>query len=285
MKWLRFVPKNYLSWFVGAAANIPLPAPLNTFSIGIFARVYGIDTTAATRSVNEFRSIGEFFTRDIKPELRPIADGLVCPVDGKLRSVESPAHEGSLTQVKGIHYSIPELLGNAAESTRFFGGSAFSFYLSPTDAHHIHAPCDGEIVKTVHIPGKLWPVNDWAINNVPALFAVNERVVTIINSTHGLFAVVMVGATNVGKIEATYTSLVTNTRPWAHQTQRTFVHEPGIPVVRGAKIGTFHMGSSVVLLSERRVHGEDCLLEQSGERAVRYGGSLLEVSCRAEKII
>ncbi len=278
MKWLRFVPKNYLSWFVGTAANIPLPAPLNTFSIGIFARAYGIDTTAATKTVSQFRSIGEFFTRDMKPELRPIAEGLVCPVDGKLRRVESPAHEGMLTQVKGVSYSIPELLGNAPESSRFFGGSAYSFYLSPTDAHHIHAPCDGEIVKTVHIPGKLWPVNDWAINNVPALFAVNERVITFINSSKGLFAVVMVGATNVGKIEAAYTSLVTNIRPWVHQTQKEFVHQPGIPVMRGAKIGTFHMGSSVVLLTERRVHGEDRLLEQSGGRVVRYGESLIDVA-------
>jgi phosphatidylserine decarboxylase len=119
--------------------------------------------------------------------------------------------------------------------------------------HHIFSPVAGEVIKTVHIPGRLWPVNDWALSNVDRLFAVNERVVTFIDSGdngYGLVCVVMVGATNVGRIALTYTDVESNLKPWQKRSIRTIEHAPPIFVKAGEKIGTFKMGSSVLVLVE-----------------------------------
>ncbi len=253
MRFLSFLPKSYLSWFVGHAARLPLPRPLARFSISLFAQAYSIDSTLATRPLESFRSIGDFFTRDLKPECRPIGEGAVSPVDGTLRSCQELTASGEATQVKGKTFSVSELLAGDEVVGRFEHGQLWNFYLSPQDAHHIHSPVDGRIVRTIHIPGKLWPVNDWALNSIDRLFAVNERVVSIIESNLGTVAVVMVGATNVGRIKLTYSDFVTNRFPWAHKVTTTIEHEAPIVVHRGQKLGTFMMGSSVLLVSERQL--------------------------------
>jgi phosphatidylserine decarboxylase len=253
MKFLTFVPKSYLSWFIGMMANIPLPQPIAGWLIGWFISAYKIDPSTATRSLKDFRSIGEFFTRDLKPELRPIAEGIVCPVDGTLRVACDLSTGGEVTQIKGKTFTVPALVGQDPLASRFEKGQLWNYYLSPQDAHHIFSPVDGTIVRTVHIPGKLWPVNNWALSSIDELFCVNERIVTFIESSHGLVAVVMVGATNVGRIKLAYHSLETNTAPWVRHSQRTIEHIPPRAVKRGEKIGTFKMGSSVLLVFEARV--------------------------------
>ena len=251
MEILRYLPLSYLSWFLGALANLPLPRPLARWTILIFARAYRIDWTLASRPLESYRSIGEFFTRDLRDGLRPIAVAeLVSPVDGKLRDCENLQSSGAITQVKGRQYTVSGLLANDPCAESFATGQLWNFYLSPSDAHHIHAPVDGAIVKTVRIPGKLWPVNDWALNSIDELFAVNERIVTYIQTSRGLVAVVMVGATNVGRVSLSYTLLETNQAPWKPKKVHCQLHQPAIPVVKGQKIGTFKMGSSVVVLCE-----------------------------------
>jgi phosphatidylserine decarboxylase len=251
MRILSVVPKSYLSWGLGHLARLPLPRPLARLSVSLFAQAYSIDHSLSARPIDSFRSVGEFFTRDLKPEVRPIADGPVCPVDGRLRACVPLSPGGEVTQVKGRSFTVEQLLGNADLARRFESGQLWNFYLSPQDAHHIHAPVDGRIVETIHIPGKLWPVNDWALHNVDGLFVVNERVVSLIESEHGLVAVVMVGATNVGRIRLAYMDLVTNRAPWAPKKRQIFRHDPSLPIKRGEKLGTFMMGSSVLVVSEK----------------------------------
>ena len=252
MKYISFLPKSYLSWFIGTMANIPLPQPFSGWLVGWFVNAYKIDPSMATRPMRDFRSIGEFFTRDLKPHLRPIAEGVVCPVDGTLRAAVDLSSGGEVTQVKGKTFTVSALLGNDPFVSRFAQGQLWNYYLSPQDAHHIFSPVDGKIVRTVHIPGKLWPVNDWALASVDGLFCVNERVVTFIESAQGLVAVVMVGATNVGRIALAYDTLETNTAPWVRHAQRSIEHSNPIAVGRGEKLGTFKMGSSVLVVFEKR---------------------------------
>ncbi len=274
MEMLRYIPKAYLSWFVGHLIRLPLPGPLARLSIRIFAKLYSIDPSMATLPLSGYRCIGDFFVRDLRPELRPIGGPIACPVDGKLRSCADLDTAGEVTQVKGISYKVSELLGNDPLTERFQQGQLWNFYLSPHDAHHIHSPVDGRIVKTVHLPGALWPVNDWALHSIPGLFAVNERVVSFIESDLGLVAVVMVGATNVGRIKLSYIDVETNKAPWKRSQSQTFQHSSPIEVTRGAKIGTFKMGSSVILITERR------LVELSvcgGDCQVRYGSPLTDL--------
>jgi len=271
MRILSVMPKSYLSWSLGHLARLPLPGPLARFSVSLFAQAYSIDHSIATEPIGSFRSIGDFFTRDLKPEVRPIASGPVCPVDGRLRSCVQLGPGGEVTQVKGKSFTVAQLLGDAELARRFESGQLWNFYLSPQDAHHIHAPVDGRISQTIHVPGKLWPVNDWALNAVDGLFVVNERVISLIESEHGLVAVVMVGATNVGRIKLAYMDLVTNRAPWAPKRRQLFRHEPSIAVSRGEKLGTFMMGSSVLLVSERPL--APCPQGRDGSR-VEYGRSL-----------
>jgi phosphatidylserine decarboxylase len=271
MKALRYIPKSYLSWCLGSLAHIPLPQPFAALLVGVFARAYNIDPSTATESFTSFPSIGRFFTRDLKPELRPIGEGVVSPVDGTLRRAENISSDGRIVQVKDKTYQLSTLVGDADIARRLAQGQSWNFYLSPHDAHHIYAPVDGEIKQTVHIPGKLWPVNDWALTNIESLFAVNERVVTVIESSYGIVAVVMVGATNVGRISLAYTDIETNTRPWRKTPQSIIEHSPAISVKKGAKIGTFKMGSSVILLTEQRLFDLKSVREL---QKVKYGDSL-----------
>lgn len=252
MQWISYLPKSYVSWFVGTMANLPLPKPLSSILVRWFARAYKIDTSLAIRPLESFSSIGAFFTRDLRPEVRPVGEGIVSPVDGTLRSAQDVSAVGDVTLVKGRNYSIAGLLGNDPRASRFANGQVWNFYLSPQDAHHIFSPVDGAIVRSVHVPGKLWPVNDWAISAVDGLFVVNERVISFIETVNGLVAVVMVGATNVGRIALTYAPVESNRAPWRAHHQRTLEHAPAIPVSRGDKIGTFKMGSTVVLVFENR---------------------------------
>lgn len=256
---------------MGKIANLPVPWPLNEISIRIFARAYKIDLTTATKPVCDYRSVGDFFTRDLHPHLRPIEQGFVSPVDGRLRCIDPIPAEGILTQTKGKSYTTVDLLGDEELAKKFCGGTCFNFYFSPTDSHHIYAPCAGHIISTIHIPGKLWPVNDWALNNVDGLFAVNERVVTLIDTGEESIAVVMVGATNVGRIEVAYTNFVTNSAPWQSKTKDVIQHPRPIPVAKGEKIGTFYMGSSVVVLTSRE---HEITTPFVPDQQVRYGEHL-----------
>lgn len=275
MQWISYIPKSYLSWFVGTMANLPLPKPLANLLVGWFARAYKVDCSLAIRPMESFPSIGAFFTRDLRPEVRPIRNGITCPVDGTLRSVEDVSSIGEVTLVKGKSYSIARLLGEDPLAQRFEQGQVWNFYLSPQDAHHIFSPVDGSIIKSVHIPGKLWPVNDWAISAVDGLFVVNERVVTFIESPFGLVAVVMIGATNVGRISLSYAPIETNRAPWSAHRQQTIDHQPPIAVARGEKIGTFKMGSTVVVVFEKR----HCDPSQVGSQLkVTYGSELKALS-------
>jgi phosphatidylserine decarboxylase len=266
----RYLPLSYLSWFIGVLANLPLPQPLAKWSIRVFARAYRIDLTKATKPLEEYRCIGEFFIRDLKPEERPLGEGFISPVDGTLRAYLELSPGMRISQVKGREYTLQQLLADDASVARLENGALWNMYLSPSDAHHIFSPVDGEIVRTVHIPGKLWPVNDWALRSVDRLFAVNERVVTFIESAQGLVAVIMIGATNVGRISLHYTSLETNTRPWATRSVQASNHTD-IKVRAGAKIGTFKMGSSVIVVAEN--HRSTTVVGHA-PRSLRYGEAL-----------
>ena len=267
---LRYVPKNYLSYIVGQLVSIKLPSPLRGWVIRTFVRTFKIDLSEATKELSDYESIGALFIRDLKDGARPIGNGVVSPVDGKVREVA--LIEGDrLLQVKDKTYSFSKLVGSSDLAAEYNEGQSFNFYLSPPDYHHIHAPISGEIRYLSYIPGKLWPVNDWAFNNIDGLFAVNERVVIEILGEGQRALLVLVGATNVGKISLTFHNLVTNKwrSPWARRTPREF--DVSFQIEKGERLGTFHMGSSVVLF----LNGEALPpFESQPSRGVKFGEAL-----------
>lgn len=269
-RYLRYVPKNRLSRAVGRLVHARLPRPIARMLVHRFARAYKIDTAAAGKPLHHYPSIGHFFIRDLREGLRPIESDFVSPVDGVLRNF-GIVENGRIEQVKGKTYTVDRFLGDEAYSRRYQGGAFFNLYLSPQDYHHVHSPVGGNVVRSVHIPGKLWPVNDWSLANIDELFSVNERVVTYIECTLGLVAVVMIGATNVGKISVTYDSFISNA---GQKETAARDYQPPVPIAAGDRLGTFHMGSSVVVLLEPgRVDLTRVRLEAG--KKVQYGAAVL----------
>ncbi|HEX2831572.1 MAG TPA: archaetidylserine decarboxylase [Thermoanaerobaculia bacterium] len=269
-RFLRYVPKNHLSRAVGRLVHARLPRPVARRLVHWFARSYQIDLDAAGKPAHEYPSIGHFFIRDLREGLRPIESDFVSPVDGTLRGFGT-IENGRLEQVKGKSYTVARFLGDEDDARRYTGGAYFNLYLSPQDYHHVHSPVRGSIVRSIHIPGKLWPVNDWSMDNIDELFSVNERIVTYIDGDLGRVAVVMIGATNVGKMTVTYDSFISN----AGQ-NKTASRDYATPVAinAGDRLGTFHMGSSVVLLFEPgRVDLARVRLEVG--KKTRYGMAVL----------
>ncbi|HTO98165.1 MAG TPA: archaetidylserine decarboxylase [Myxococcales bacterium] len=253
---LRLLPKNTLSRAVGAACRANAPRPVVRALIRAFARKYGVDEAEAERPIEEYPTFTEFFTRRLKPGLRPIAPGEglpVSPVDGTLGELGEIV-DSRLYQAKGKHYTLPELIGGPAaeEDARQFAGGAFcTIYLAPRNYHRIHAPLGGRIAGYVSMPGQLWPVNPVGVRNVEKLFCVNERLSTFLATPRGPCGVVAVGATNVGRIRAVYDDVVTNARRTRQAARR--MYEQPLPVEKGGELAVFEMGSTVVLLFARGV--------------------------------
>jgi phosphatidylserine decarboxylase len=245
------VPKNALSRLVGALTRWEAPRALLDWIIGGFAARYGIDL-GECEPPSSYRTFGEFFARQLKPGRRPITPGeevVVSPVDGVV-SETGLATTGRLLQAKGIDYTVAALLGDAGAAGRFEGGAWATIYLSPRDYHRIHFPLGGRVTGWRYVPGKLWPVNPASVRTVPSLFAINERLIVHLDTPLGACAVVAVGATVVGRVRASFDASVPPTNlPGALMQHATYAAP--IAVEKGAELGAFEMGSTVILLFER----------------------------------
>jgi len=277
---LRLLPKNAISRAVGAATRWPLPAPIRRWAMRAFARRYGVDLTECG-PLDGFRTFGEFFARPLRDGLRPVAPGddvVVSPVDGVVSEV-GVAEGGRLVQAKGLSYTLEALLVDPPLAARLRGGAYATIYLSPRDYHRIHFPLGGRIAGWRYVPGSLWPVNPASVRTVPNLFAVNERLVTVIDTPLGRCAVVAVGATVVGRVRAYYDLGCPATN---HPNGRIAVrdYEQPIPVEKGAQLGAFEMGSTVILVLEP---GRAALRLQPGER-VRVGQAIGQGTERAARV-
>jgi phosphatidylserine decarboxylase len=185
--------------------------------------------------------------------VRPIARddrAVVSPADGCIS--EAGRIDGDrLLQAKGRHYRLAELLAAQPWASRFEGGSFATIYLAPFNYHRVHMPLRGELKDTVYVPGRLFSVNALTAQHVPQLFARNERILTLFDTAYGQMALVMVGALNVGSMATVWAGDIT---PAA---QRVITHVPAGPTTleKGAELGRFNMGSTVILLFEPdRVH-------------------------------
>lgn len=242
---LRFLPRNLISRAFGAFAAMERPRWFVRRFKRWFAGRFKINLDEAARPIDEYSSLLTFFTRELKPGARTIdesADALVSPVDAAIGAF-GRIENGTMLQAKGMSYTVAAFLGEA-HAADFLNGWYLTLYLSPRDYHRIHAPCAGKIRTTIYRAGTLWPVNPPAVKNIPALFAVNERATPILESAHQKIAIGMVGATNVGSIRLAYRDFVTN-RGGASQ---DLTHEPPVEIARGQHVGTFELGSTVVLL-------------------------------------
>jgi phosphatidylserine decarboxylase len=243
----RWFPKRAFSRLLGALAAAPWPGWLLRPLIALYVRAFRIEMAQFVVPPEGFRTFNAFFTRAVRPELRPAAadpQALLCPVDGAVIAA-GPIASGRLLQAKGHPYRLEALLGGAPGWQAYDGGSALTLYLSPRDYHRIHSPCAGRVVRFAYVPGDLWTVSPMGVRGVPGLFARNERVVSFIAADFGELAVVAVGATVVGSVRVVYHGLRTN-RPGARPLAGAL--QPPFPLARGAELGRFELGSTVIVL-------------------------------------
>ena len=233
---------------------------------------YGVNMAeAADSDPAAYASFNEFFTRALRDGARPMADATyVCPVDGAISQC-GPIDGDQLFQAKGHTYGIRALVGgDAALAARFDDGKFATLYLSPRDYHRIHMPCDGRLVRMIHVPGQLFSVNPTTARGVPGLFARNERVVCVFESADGPFVMVLVGATIVGSIATVWHGVVTPPRPGTVRDWR--YDDRAVALRKGEEMGRFLLGSTVVLLFPKdtlRFHEA-----WAPERAIRMGEAM-----------
>lgn len=229
--------------------------PWKNWQIRWFIRRYGVDMGIALESdAFSHPNFNSFFTRALKPSARPIAgeaNAIACPVDGAVS--EAGVIDGDkLFQAKGAYYSVTSLLGGSEErALPFMGGHFATLYLSPRDYHRIHMPLQGELEEMVYVPGELFSVSPRTARTVPRLFARNERVVTIFQTPCGPMAMVLVGAMFVANIETVWAGVVAprgerDILSWGYRHRHA--DTPAILLEKGAEMGRFNMGSTVILL-------------------------------------
>jgi phosphatidylserine decarboxylase len=246
---LRWLPKSAMSHCIGWAAQRPVPRQLRIPLYTRFANTYGIDLAELDRPLDAFRSLDEFFTRPLPNGSRPIAQGddvAVSPCDGVLSEV-GLAEAGRLLQCKGRDYTVRGLLADETEARPFVGGAYATIYLAPHNYHRVHAPTEGAVSGYRHVPGAFFPVNQASVQQVAGLFSINERLVTYIDGPLGRVAVVMVAAIGVSHITVTYDTIETHSAG-AKDEPRAKEYQPPRPIAKGAELGTFHLGSTVILL-------------------------------------
>lgn len=238
-------------------------------SAAAFAKLVGADPAEAEHPIDRYESVLDFFTRRLRPGARPVdpdPSALVSAVDGRILA-EGPVGDGRLVQSKDRRYPLAALLEDEAEAARMTGGAYVTVYLSPRDYHRIHAPADGRIESARVIPGALWPVNDMGTRFKRDLFVANRRVVTALDTERfGRVLVIMVGATNVGAIRATFDPELT--RDFGAPRRRDY--DPRPEVARGDELGIFELGSTVIVVTEAPVR----LIDRTPGDGVRMGQRL-----------
>ncbi len=246
------LPKQALTTFAGRVASTEGGA-MTTALIRNFVRRYGVNMAEALNpDIASYRTFNEFFTRPLKPGARPLARAeLICPVDGAI-SQFGPIERDQIVQAKGHQYSTTALVGGDEALARTFDDGLFAtLYLSPRDYHRIHMPCDGRLLRMIHVPGALFSVNPTTARGVPGLFARNERVVCVFERPkgRGTFVLVLVGATIVGSMATVWHGLVNpprtgQVRDWHYDTPQ----QAPIALRQGEEMGRFLLGSTVVML-------------------------------------
>lgn len=244
----HLVPQHGLSRVVGAIAACRWGVVKAPF-IGWFAKRYEVDLDEAKCSdLSQFKSFNDFFTRELKPGMRPIdtdKGAVVSPADGAINQLGNIAN-GTLLQAKGRHFNLVSLLGGDPELAEAFQeGSFCTVYLSPKDYHRVHMPLAGTLTRMIHVPGKLFSVNQLTSENVDSLFARNERVVCFFETEFGPMALVLVGAMIVASVDTVWAGQVCPGR----KTSAHINYEGQVPPVRigkGEEMGRFKLGSTVV---------------------------------------
>ncbi len=248
----RLLPEQLLGRWVRALTRVRTPWVRNLL-IRTFIHTYPVDLDEIEHPAPEaWENLNAFFTRPLKPGVRPVAPGsrtVVCPCDGLLEEL-GYADGGHLLQAKRFRYRLADLLAlDDTAAGSFHGGATATIYLAPQDYHRVHMPLTARVTETVYVPGRRWAVNRRTVRTVEGLFAANERVIVWCESDEGRFAVVLVGALNVASISLAWCGEIASTA----RVVRTHhaINDPALRIPAGGLLGQFNLGSTVIIVAER----------------------------------
>lgn len=270
------VPQQKLSETAGrlAASNNPL---VKKAFVHTFAKAYGITLDEyARKNLADFNSFNDFFTRELAADARPIdatEQGIVSPADGMISQI-GYIDQNQLLQAKGRHYEVGHLLADTANSDAnyFDGGSFATVYLAPSNYHRVHMPFDGKLIETRYVPGTLFSVNNVTAQNVPDLFARNERLVCLFDTEFGRASVVLVGAMIVAGIETVATGKI-------ERSDNIQTLEHNLSLKKGDELGRFYLGSTAIVVMPKSAGVE--WTKNMGHGSVVQMGQLLGIAAKA----
>lgn len=242
------LPHRLLSRLVHACMRIRI-SPIKNLQIWIVGGLAGVNwEEAISEDAADYATFNAFFTRELKKGARPQDPdpaAFTSPADGRISQCGRITNDRIL-QAKGHHFSVRSLLGNDAGFADFANGFFHTIYLSPRDYHRVHMPMDGKLIRVVHVPGRLFSVASYTVRQVPNLFARNERLVCLFETSHGPMAVILVGAMLVSSMETVWAGTVTP--PYGKRVATGDWSRREISLKKGDELGRFNMGSTVIVL-------------------------------------
>ena len=263
----HLLPQHTASRLVSILADTR-SSSIKNFLIGQFIKSFSVDMREAKiKQIEEFDSFNEFFTRELEEGVRSFdsdAKAICSPADGRISQC-GPIEDGRLIQAKGHEFKLDSLMGGDIDIANDFKRGWFStIYLSPRDYHRVHMPLDGKLVATRYVPGKLFSVNDVTAQSVPHLYARNERLICIFESSIGRFAIILVGAMIVAGIETVWSGQVTpgSKLPFTQE------YTGPLQLAKGDEMGRFKLGSTVILLFPEDAIDEDSFSTEPDEGGV-----------------
>ena len=244
----RLLPKHFLSRAIAKLAESKY-RPLKDWLIKRAIKTFNINMDEAlSDDLDNYENFNAFFTRELKPEVRPLdkrAKVITSPADGVV-SQSGAIRKNKILQAKNVDYSLARLVGNSLQAESYEDGTFTTIYLSPKDYHRVHIPTDGQLLSTRYIPGELFSVNQQTAQMVPNLFSRNERLVCEFESEKlGRFCVILVGAMLVAGIETVWGGME---KPGPGAVRETDYSEQNLSFAKGDEIGRFKFGSTVILL-------------------------------------
>lgn len=245
----KILPTAFLSRIFGNITRINFPDFFLKKIIVWYSKKYGVNNDDYIEPEQGFKNLDEFFTRSLikgKRKFDKTGKKILSPVDARIDSFGVITND-KLIQAKGIEYTISDLIPSPFASN-FIDGSFATLYLAPGDYHRIHSPADGKIAGWLHSPGRLFTVQEFMVKGLPGLFSINERLTSFIETKNGMIAVCKVGAMNVGRISLSYNDLITNRTFFRNKREEIFDKKSQISIKAGDELGTFHLGSTIVLL-------------------------------------
>ncbi|WP_458412422.1 phosphatidylserine decarboxylase [Schinkia sp. CFF1] len=232
--------KYFYRFLIDLTNNLYLSNIIRTYTtskvsrhiIPSFIKTFKINEGELEKTVNEYNSLHEFFTRSLFKGARPIDqddDSVISPVDGFVEDIGEISEHKNI-YVKGQLFAIKEMVGNDQAFQKYNEGIYIIIYLSPRDYHRIHSPVDGKVVSQWELGGKSYPVNKWGLKYGRAPLAKNYRKISEISCRGSHVALAKVGALFINSITLTHKNEILS---------------------KGEEIGYFSFGSTVVLLFEK----------------------------------